>query len=201
LPFTFGTVLSSWSAVWIAAPTAVPPRRGQRVVSGRRLEHRRRPREREHAHLDGARHAREEPPRRLHRRALARRGHVGRLHRAADVVDQHDRAVGDGLRDASLGTRGRHDQDGQRDQEDEHRQVPPPARSARRDGGGERRGGECRRRARPPALLDRVPLDEQRDRQQRQQDKRIGEAHGDPLGRAESVTWALLAKGPRWYWI
>ena len=61
----------------------------------------------------------------------ARGPHVGGLHRAADVGDEHDRGALDRHRDGLLRPRGGQDEDRQREQEDQHRHVAAPARAVR----------------------------------------------------------------------
>ena len=109
--------------------------------------------------------------------------------------------VGDRLGDAALRSRGGHDQDRHRDQQDEHRQVSAPARVKRRDRLGQRRRGELRCRQLAAPLLAGVPPDQQRDREQPEQDERVGEAHGWPAGWVPSVTSAAFMNAPRWNWI
>ena len=109
----------------------------------------------------------------------ARRAHVGGLHRAADVGDEHDRRALDRHRDGLLRARGGEDEDRQREQEGEHRHVHAPARAVRRHRGGHRGRREGGRGAAAVALVRAVEHDEHGDGQQEDQHQGCGEAHGE----------------------
>ena len=164
------------------------------AVARRRGQHARLAAERHDADVDRLGHLRHEALGGGAGGDQARRAHVGGLHRAADVGDEHDRRALDRHRDGLLRARGGEDQDRQREQEGEHRHVQAPARAVRRHrrgharaprrrprrGGG--RAGARRRARRAPGCASRQDQHQGR-----------GEAHGEDA-HGESCAGRLLQR-------
>ena len=169
------------------------------MLGRRRLQHERLLVELEQTHFRRRPRAVEEVPRRVLGRDQPRGGDVGRRHRARDVVGEHGCLVIDRHRDASLWPGRRHHEHDQGQAERSDRQMPSPTGTARRDRRDHRRGHESRRCARPSALVAHVPGDQQRDRDQRDQDDRRGEAHGvtEPAGAPATVASVVYESAPR----
>ena len=206
LPLTPGARLRMLVAAVIASPVPVPPRAVSwssawsmaDAVARRRGQHARLAAERHDADVDRLGYLRHEPLGGGAGGDQARRAHVGGLHRAADVGDEHDRRALDRHGDGLLRARGGEDEDRQREQEGEHRHVQAPARAVRHHRRCHRGRRERGRGAAAVALVRAVEHDEHGDRHQEGEHQRRGEAdgedaHGVCAGRFCSVTSRLTS--------